>query len=86
MEVVAAILIATLIGPYLIGWWIGHPAFAAAAWGGLGMTILIMQLRVEDSEPEIYAYIVVSTVLSAGAAFYGALRRERKREERLERR
>ena len=41
MEIVAAIIIATLIGPFLIGWWIGHPAFAAAAWGALGLTVLL---------------------------------------------
>ena len=85
MEIVAAIVVATLIGPFLIGWWIGHPAFAAAAWGALGLTVLLAQFRVEDREPEAFAWIVVSTVLSAGAAYYGGLRRERKRQEQLER-
>ena len=85
MEVAAAIIIATLVGPFLIGWWIGHPAFAAAAWGALGLTVLLAQFRVEDSEPEAFAWIVVSTVVSAGAAYYGGLRRERKRQEQLER-
>jgi hypothetical protein len=86
MEIVAAVLIATLIGPFLIGWWIGHPAFAAAAWGGLGLTVMIMQLRVEDPEIGQFIWIGISTVLSATAAYFGGLRRERKREEQLERR
>ncbi|MGH2837815.1 MAG: hypothetical protein ACRDJY_05650 [Thermoleophilaceae bacterium] len=86
MEIVAAIVIATLIGPFLIGWWIGHPVFAAVAWGALGLTVLLMQLRVEDPEPESFLWIVISTVVSAGAAFYGGLRRERRRQAELERR
>jgi len=85
MEIAAAIVIATLVGPFLIGWWIGHAAIAAAAWGALGLTVLIMQARVEDAEPAAFAWIVVSTMLSAGAAYYGGLRRERRRQEQLER-
>ena len=50
MEIAAAIVIATLVGPFLIGWWIGHPAFAAAAWGALGLTVLIRQAQVDTSE------------------------------------
>jgi hypothetical protein len=86
MEIAAAIVIATLVGPFLIGWWIGHPPFAAAAWGALGLTVLLMQFRVEDSEPAVFAWIVVSTALSMAAAWYGALRRERARQRELERR
>ncbi len=85
MEVAAAIVIATLVGPFLIGWWIGHAAFAAAAWCALGLTVMLMQVRVENSEGEAFAWIAVSTVLSAGAAYYGGLRRERRRQEQLER-
>jgi hypothetical protein len=86
MEIAAAIVIATLVGPFLIGWWIGNPVFAAAAWGALGLTVLIRQLQVEDAESETFGWIALSTVVSAGAAYYGGLRRERKRQERLERR
>ena len=86
MEVVAAVLIATLVGPYLIGWWIGHPTFAAAAFGALGVTVLIQQLRLDDgaSEGPAVAWIFVATALSAAAAAYGAYRREVKRKRRLE--
>lgn len=84
MEIVAAVLIATLIGPFLIGWWIGHAGFAAAAWAALGVTVFLMQLRVDDAEGIVYLWIFVSTLLSVGSAYYGGLRRERKRAERLE--
>ena len=86
MEIVAAILIATLIGPFLIGWWIGNPAFAAAAWGALGLTVLIRQAQVDTSEGLAFAWIVVATVISMAAAWYGGLRRERSRQRDLERR
>jgi len=86
MEIVAAIIVATLAGPFLIGWWIGHPAFAAAAWAALGLTVLLAQLRVDDAAPESFVWIALSTVLSAGAAYYGGLRRERRRAAQLERR
>jgi hypothetical protein len=86
MEVFAAIVIATLVGPYLIGWWIGHPAFAAAAWGALGLTVLIRQAQLDTSEGLAFLWIVVATVASMGAAWYGALRRERARRRELERR
>ena len=86
MEIVAAIVIATLIGPFLIGWWIGNPAFAAAAWGALGLTVLIRQAQVDTSEGLAFAWIVVATVISMAAAWYGGLRRERSRQRDLERR
>ena len=86
MEIAAAIIIATLVGPFLIGWWIGHPGFAAAAWGALGVTVLIRQAQLDTSEGLAFVWIVVATVMSASAAWYGALRRERSRQRELERR
>ena len=86
MEIAAAIVIATLIGPFLIGWWIGNPAFAAAAWGALGLTVLIRQAQVDTSQGLAFAWIVVATVISMAAAWYGGLRRERSRQRDLERR
>ena len=86
MDLVAAILIATLIGPFLSGWWIGNPVFAAAAWGALGLTVLIRQAQVDASESLSFLWILVATLLSAGAAWYGAHRREERRRQELERR
>jgi hypothetical protein len=84
MEIAAAIAIATLIGPFLIGWWIGHPAFAAAAFGALGLTVFLAQLRLDDSEGPAFAWIAISTVLSAAAAYYGGQVREKRHQRRLE--
>jgi hypothetical protein len=87
MEVAAAIVLATLVGPFLIGWWIGHPAFAAMAWGALGLTVLIRQLTLDDgsSEGAPLAWIVVGSAVSAAAAAYGARVRERRRADRADR-
>jgi hypothetical protein len=86
MEIVAAILIATLIGPFLIGWWIGNPVFAAAAWGALGLTVLISQFRVDDGSPEgeVLLFILVGSAISAAAAGYGGHVREKQRRRRAE--
>ena len=86
MEIAAAIVIATLIGPFLIGWWIGNPVFAAAAWGALGLTVLIRQAQFDTSEGLAFLWIVVATAISMAAAWYGAFRRERPRERDLRRR
>lgn len=86
MDLVAAILLATLVGPYLIGWWIGHPGFAAAAWGALGLTVLIRQLSIDPSEEIVLLWIIVASTISSAAAWYGATRRERRRKAQLERR
>jgi len=86
MEIAAAIIVATLIGPFLIGWWIGNPVFAAAAWGALGLTVLIRQAQLDTSEGLAFLWIVVATAISMAAAWYGAARRERSRQRRLERR
>lgn len=86
MEIAAAIVIATLIGPFLIGWWIGNPVFAAAAWGALGLTVLIRQAQFDTSEGLAFLWIVVATAISMAAAWYGAFRRERSRERDLRRR
>jgi hypothetical protein len=86
MEIVAAIVIATLIGPFLIGWWIGNPVFAAAAWGALGLTVLISQFRIDDGSPDGLAvlWILGASAISATAAAYGGHVREKQKRRRAE--
>lgn len=86
MELVAAVLIATLVGPFLIGWWIGNPVFAAAAWGALGLTVLISRLRLDDGSADGRAvlWILVGSAISAAAAGYGGHVREKQRRRRAE--
>jgi hypothetical protein len=86
MDLVAAILLATVVLPYLIGWWIGHPVFAAAAFGALGLTVLIRQLQIDDGSPEGRAMlgIALGSAVSAAAAGFGGRVRERQRLRREE--
>lgn len=86
MELVAAILIAVLVGPFLIGWWIGNPVFAAAAWGALGLTLVVMQFRADDGSPggEVILGLLVGYAISAAAAGYGGHVREKRRAIRHE--
>ena len=86
MELVAAIAIAVFVGPFLIGWWIGNPVFAAGAWAALGLTVLIMQFRTDDGSPdgEVLLGILVGYAISAVAAGYGGHIREKRRAIRHE--
>jgi hypothetical protein len=86
MDLVAAILLATVVLPFLIGWWIGNPVFAAAAWAALGLTLLIMQFRIDDGSPEGGPLLgmVVACAISAAAAGYGGHVREKRRAVRHE--
>lgn len=69
--------VATLLLPFMIGWWIGHPAFAAAAFLALGVTLVIHQLRLDEPAP--LAGMATASLLSALAAGAGGALRERRR-------
>ena len=86
MELAAAIAIAVFIGPFLIGWWIGNPVFAAAAWAALGLTLLLMQFRIDGGSPEGGPLLgmFVACAISAAAAGYGGHVREKRRAIRHE--
>jgi len=86
MELVAAIALGTFILPFGIGWWIGNPVFAAAAWGALGLTLLIRQVQLDggDDQGLLLLSILVGSALSAASAAYGGHLREKQRRRRLE--
>ena len=71
--------VATLVLPFLIGMWIGHPAFAAAAFLALGVTLLLQQLQMSEGD-EVLAGMVAASLLSALAAGAGGMLRERVRQ------
>lgn len=78
-SLVALSAVATLLLPFLIGLWIGHPAFAAAAFVALGLTLLLQQVRMQDGG-EMLAGMTVAALLSAAAAAAGGAFRERGRQ------
>jgi hypothetical protein len=88
MDLVAAIALGTFILPFLIGWWIGNPVFAAAAWGALGLTLLIRQVQLDDAGDDqglLMLSILVGSAFSAASAAYGGHVREKQRRRRAER-
>jgi hypothetical protein len=86
MDLVAAIILGTFVLPFLIGWWIGNPVFAAAAWGALGLTLLIRQLQIDDgsSQGRALLWIAVGSAISAACAGYGGRVREKQRARQRE--
>lgn len=71
--------VATLVLPFLIGMWIGHPAFAAAAFLALGVTLVLQQLQMSEGD-EVLAGMVAASLLSALSAGAGGMLRERVRQ------
>lgn len=79
VSLLALSALATLVLPFLIGLWIGHPAFAAAAFAALGFTLAIHQLQMEEGGG-LLAGMVFASMLSAVAAGLGGAVRERVRQ------
>ena len=79
LSLLALSAVATLVLPFLIGMWIGHPAFATAAFLALGVTLLLQQLRMTEGD-EVLAGMVAASLLSALAAGVGGALRERVRQ------
>jgi hypothetical protein len=85
VELIVAALLATVVLPFGIGYWIGHGALAAAPFAALGATVLIRQAEIAAEEPTpagLLVWIVISAALSAAAAFGGGRLRERHRNPR----
>jgi hypothetical protein len=87
VDLVAAIALGTFILPFLIGWWIGNAVFAAAAWGALGLTLMIRQLQLDDAGDDqglLLLSLAVGSAVSAACAGYGGHVREKQRRRRAE--
>jgi hypothetical protein len=82
--VVGGIVIATLVLPFLLGYWVGHPGFAALAFLALGLTVLVRQLEAGtgDAGKGMLLAIVLSSAISAGAASLGGMAHDRARSHR----
>jgi len=82
VELLAASLVAVVLLPFALGWWIGHPVMAALPFVALGATVLLRQAQIGDREDHASALllgIVLSTAFSTVAAYAGGRVRERGR-------
>ena len=80
LSLLAALAVADVVLPFAFGYWIGHPVLAALPFAALGVTVLIRQIQLgesPDGSAALLVGILVSTVISAAAAFAGGRIRER---------
>jgi hypothetical protein len=81
-SLLAATAVAVVALPFVLGYWIGNSVLAAAPFAALGLTVLIRQLELNAAPDELGKLllgIVVSTAISATAAYAGGRTRERHR-------
>jgi hypothetical protein len=81
-SLLAAIAVAVVALPFVLGYWIGHPTLAAAPFAALGLTVVVRQIQINDGPVEagrLVVGIVLSTAISATAAYAGGRSRERHR-------
>ena len=71
-------LVALVVGPFVIGWWVGHPLFAAAVFVAMALTVLLGAASRGDSGDEPLG-LALSLLLSAASAAAGGWLRERRR-------
>ena len=85
MELGLATVVAIVVGPFIIGWWIGHPLFAAAVFVAMAFTVALGAIaRGDDGGPALG--LALSLLVSSASAAGGGYVRERRRQRRVERR
>lgn len=85
MELALTTVIALLVGPFVIGWWVGHPLFAAAVFVAMAFTVALGAASRGDAGDEALG-LALTLLLSAGSAAAGGYVRERRRTRRMGRR
>ena len=74
-----AALIAIVVGPFVIGWWIGHPLFAAAVFVALALTVALGAVTRGDTAGDPSLGLALSLAVSAASAAAGGHLRARRR-------
>lgn len=78
MTVALAVLLAVVILPFFVGWWVGHPLFAAAVFLALALTVALgAATRGDDGDPAFG--LALSLALSSASAAAGGWARDRRR-------
>ena len=72
------ILLAVVVLPFGIGWWVGHPLFAAAVFLALSLTVALgAASRGDEGDPALG--LALSLAVSSLSAAAGGYARERRR-------
>ena len=81
-----ALLIALVVGPFVVGWWVGHPLFAALVFVGLSLTVFVGAVGRGDTAGDPGIGLALSLAVSAASAAAGGHFGARRRDRRLPRR
>ena len=82
MHIGLVTLIAIVVGPLVVGWWIGHPLFAAAVFVALSLTVLLGAIGRGDTGGDPAVGLALSLAISAASAALGGHLRARRRARR----
>ncbi|MDQ3741601.1 MAG: hypothetical protein M3320_05990 [Actinomycetota bacterium] len=86
MDLGFAALIAIVVGPFVVGWWVGHPLFAAAVFVALALTVFLGAVGRGDTAGDPGLGLALSLVVSSASAALGGHLRARRRDTRMRRR
>jgi hypothetical protein len=64
-------IVAFGIGPFVVGWWVGNPLFAAAVFVALALTVLLGAIGRGDSPGDPGVGLALSLAFSAASAAAG---------------
>ena len=71
VEIGLLMLVAIVIGPFVVGWWIGHPLFAAMVFAALSLTVALGAVGRGEGGGDPAFGVVLSLALSAASAAIG---------------
>lgn len=75
-------LLAVVVLPFGIGWWVGHPVFAAAVFLAMSLTVALGAIGRGDAGSDPSLGLALSLAVSAVSAYGGGLARQRRRARR----
>lgn len=85
-EIGFAAVIALIVGPFIVGWWVGNPLFAALVFLGLALTVFLGAIGRGDGGEDPGLGLAFSLALSAASAALGGRFGAKRREDRPDRR
>lgn len=80
MELTLVTLLAVVVLPFGIGWWVGNPLFAALVFVALSLTVALGTVSRAGDDSDAAFGLALSLALSAGSAYAGGLVRQRRNE------
>ena len=76
------LLLAIVVGPFIVGWWVGNPLFAALVFLALSLTVFLGAIGRGDTGEDPAMGLVLSLAVSSASAAAGGYLRERRRARR----